>query len=53
MNALRDLGKLLKAEKNEQIITTFYRQRLVNPLTIRLEDQIEKCRELTIEILDS
>lgn len=41
----------MEREKNDNIVEFFYRERLVKKLILTLEDQVEKNRELSIEIL--
>ena len=38
-------------EKSDEIVELFFRERLARRLVIALEDQIEKNREIAIEIL--
>ena len=49
--ALVEFNKALDREKSDQIVELFFRERLARRLVIGLEDQIEKNRELAIEIL--
>ena len=49
--ALVEFNKQMEREKNDAIIEYFYREKLARRLVLSLEDQIEKNRELTIEIL--
>jgi hypothetical protein len=37
--------------KNEKVLEYFYRERLCKRLVICLEDQVEKNREISIEII--
>jgi len=48
--ALVEFNKIIEREKNEKVIEFFYRERLARRLVIAPEDQIEKNRELAIEI---
>ena len=41
----------MSAEKSNAIISFFYREKLARRLVISLDDQVEKNREITIEIL--
>jgi hypothetical protein len=41
----------LNEEKDNKIVEFFYRERLAKRVVITLEDQIEKNRELAIEII--
>lgn len=45
------MRKSLNEEKNDKIAEFFYRERLAKRLVLILEDQIEKNRELSIEII--
>lgn len=45
-----EFNKVIDKERNEKVIEFFYRERLARRLVIALEDQIEKNRELAIEI---
>jgi len=47
---LVEFNKVIDKERNEKVIEFFYRERLARRLVIALEDQIEKNRELAIEI---
>lgn len=49
--ALAEFSKIASNEKNNEFIAYFYREKLVRRLVIALEDQIEKNRELCIEII--
>jgi hypothetical protein len=48
---LVEFNKVASNEKSQVIIEYFYREKLCRRLVIALEDQIEKNRELAIEIL--
>jgi hypothetical protein len=48
--ALVEFNKAASQEKNEQVLAYFFREKLARRLVIGLEDQIEKNRELAIEI---
>ena len=48
---MEGLRKSLNEEKDSKIVEFFYRERLAKRLVITLEDQIEKNRELAIEII--
>ena len=41
---------MAEREKSDDILSYFYREKLARRLVIALEDQIEKNREITIEI---
>ena len=45
------MRKSLNEEKDSKIVEFFYRERLTKRLVITLEDQIEKNRELAIDII--
>ncbi len=45
------MRKSLTEEKDSKIVEFFYRERLAKRLVITLEDQIEKNREMAIEII--
>ena len=49
--ALVAFNKVCSSEKNDQIIEYFFREKLVRRTIVCLEDQIEKNRELAIEIM--
>jgi len=49
--ALIEFKKVSTNEKNDEIITFYYREKLCRRLVITLDDQIEKNRELSIEII--
>ena len=49
--ALNEFNKVIDREKSNEIIESFYRDKLVRRLIICLDDQIEKNREIAIEIL--
>jgi len=49
--ALVEFNKVVDREKNDAIIEYFFREKLVRRLVICLEDQIEKNREYSIEIM--
>jgi hypothetical protein len=50
--ALIEFNKLMdRTNLKDQTIEFYYREKLVRRLVISLEDQIEKNREITIEIL--
>ncbi len=48
---LEGVRKSLNDEKDIKIVEFFYRERLAKRLVIILEDQIEKNRELSIDII--
>lgn len=48
--ALVEFNKAAVNEKSDQIIQYYYREKLARRLVIALDDQIEKNRELSIEI---
>jgi hypothetical protein len=48
---LEGIRKSLNDEKDNKIAEFFYRERLSKRLVITLEDQIEKNREIAIEII--
>jgi len=48
---LEGLRKSLNEEKDSKVVEYFYRERLAKRLVITLEDQIEKNRELAIDII--
>lgn len=50
---MTELKKSLTKEKNDEIVAYFYRERLVKRLVLCLEDQVEKNREMTIEIIST
>ncbi len=43
----------MKEEKDDRIAEFFYRERLAKRLVITLEDQIEKNREISIELIQT
>jgi hypothetical protein len=49
--ALVEFKKAAENERNDKVLEYYYRDKLVRRLVIGLEDQIEKNRELAIEIL--
>ena len=49
--ALAEFNKVLEKEKSNAIVEFFFREKLARRLVISLDDQIEKNREITIEIL--
>ena len=49
--ALVEFSKAMDKESSDSVVELFFRERLARRLVISLEDQIEKNRELTIEIL--
>jgi len=49
--ALAEFSKVLEKEKSNAIVEFFFREKLARRLVISLDDQIEKNREITIEIL--
>ena len=49
--ALNEFKKSMTQGKNKGILEFFYREKLCKRLVICLEDQVEKNREITIEIL--
>merc|ERR1712227_524410 len=49
--ALLEFRKTCNNSKNEKILEYFYRNRLCKRVVICLEDQVEKNRELSIEII--
>jgi predicted secreted protein len=48
---LEGIRKSLNDEKDNKIAEFFYRERLSKRLVITLEDQIEKNREIAVEII--
>jgi hypothetical protein len=48
--ALVEFKKVSANEKNDEIMNYYYREKLARRLVIALDDQIEKNRELSIEI---
>lgn len=46
-----EFKKAAENERNDKVLEYYYRDKLVRRLVIGLEDQIEKNRELAIEIL--
>jgi len=50
---LEGLRKAMNEEKDLAIAEFFYREKLVKRLVVVLEDQIEKNREIAIDILHS
>ena len=50
---LTELRKAVQNHKDEKVLVYFYRERLCKRLVICLEDQIEKNREISIEILQT
>lgn len=48
-----ELKKAMGNHRNEQTVQYFYRERLCKRLVICLDDQVEKNRELAIEIIQS
>lgn len=49
--ALNDFKKAVNNTKDDKILIYFYRERLCKRLVLCLEDQVEKNRELSIEII--
>ena len=49
--ALNEFNKVMDREKDTQIIDCFYRDKLVRRTIICLDDQIEKNREVAIDIM--
>lgn len=49
--ALNELKKAVSTVKSKPILEFFYRERLCKRLILCLDDQIEKNREISIEIL--
>lgn len=49
--ALNEFKKAVNNTKNDKILIYFYRERLCKRLVLCLEDQVEKNRELSIEII--
>ena len=49
--ALNEFNKVIERERSNEVIELFFRDKLVRRLIIGLEDQIEKNREIAIEIL--
>ena len=49
--ALNEFKKAVNNTKDDKILIYFYRERLCKRLVLCLEDQVEKNRELTIEII--
>lgn len=50
LKALKDFNRNLPKEKNDAVIAKFWRDHLLKPLVLIYDDQIEKLRELAIEI---
>lgn len=48
--ALVEFNKVIEREQNKEVIEYYFREKLARRLVIALEDQIEKNRELSIEI---
>ena len=48
---MEGIRKSLNDEKDNKIAEFFYRERLAKRLVLTLEDQIEKNREISIEII--
>jgi len=49
--ALVEFNKVIDGKTSDPIIEFFFREKLVRRLVLGLEDQIEKNRELSIEIM--
>jgi len=49
--ALVEFNKVIDGKTSDPIIEFFFREKLVRRLVLALEDQIEKNRELSIEIM--
>ena len=49
--ALNEFKKVVENEKSMPVLTLYYRDKLVRRLVLSLEDNIEKHREITCEIL--
>jgi hypothetical protein len=49
--ALTELKRSINKEKSDAIVAYFYRERLIKRLVLCLEDQVEKNREMTIEMI--
>lgn len=45
------MRRSLTEEKDDKIVEFFYRERLAKRLVLTLEDQIEKNREISIDII--
>ena len=48
-----EFKKVANNEKSEAILNLYYRDKLARRLVISLDDQIEKHREMTIEIIST
>ena len=48
---MNEFKKAMDNTKNKKVIEYFYRERLCKRLVICLEDQVEKNREIAIEII--
>ena len=51
--ALLEFRKTVNANKNPKVLEFFYRQRLCKRAVLCLEDQVEKNREVAIEIMST
>ena len=51
--ALNEFKKVLENPKNLDVAEFFYRQRLCKRLVICLDDQVEKNREISIQIINN
>lgn len=49
--ALVEFNKVMDREKDDVVIEYYYREKLARRLVIALDDQIEKNRELSIQII--
>ena len=49
--ALTELSKAINSVKDKEILNEFYRDKLCKRLVLCLEDQIEKNREVSLEML--
>lgn len=50
LKALKEFDKDLLKEKNDNVLSKFWRDHLLKPLVMIYDDQIEKLRELSISI---
>lgn len=51
--ALMEFRKTVQANKSPKVLEFFYRQRLCKRTVLCLEDQVEKNREMSIEIMQT
>lgn len=49
--ALNEFKKVGRSVKNDKLMEFYYREKLCKRLVLCLEDQVEKNREISIEIL--